>query len=98
MDHATALASARSAASPAIPAAARRIQAPTLLIAARQDRIMPAANVPYTLDTIKGSQVRWIEHCGHLPMVERPDEYAAVVSDFLSETSRDALAERTFTA
>lgn len=83
MDHGTAVASARSAASQAIPDAARRIQAPTLLIAARQDRVMPTENVDYTATVIPGCQVRWIERSGHLPMVEQAEEYAAVLRAFL---------------
>lgn len=85
MDHATALASARSASSAAIPEAAGRIQAPTLLVAAREDKVMPPANIPFTLSAIPGSRVRWIERCGHLPMIERADEYAAILGEFLGE-------------
>jgi pimeloyl-ACP methyl ester carboxylesterase len=85
MDYATALKSARSAVSDAIPTAARQIQAPTLLIAAREDQSMPPANVEYTATVIPHAQTRWIERCGHLPMVERADEFAAVLGEFFEE-------------
>lgn len=87
MDHGTAVASARSAASPDIAAAARRIQAPTLVIAARQDKVMPVANIPFTVEAIPGSRLRWIDRCGHMPMVEQPDEFAAILGEFLMEKS-----------
>ena len=91
MDYATALASARSAVSDAIPEAARHIQAPTLLIAAREDQSMPPANVEYTATVIPNCAIHWIERCGHLPMVERPDEYAAALGTFLdSETTGES--------
>lgn len=83
MDHGTAIASARSAVSPAIVEAARSIRTPTLFIFGRQDQAMPTENADYTAQTIPGSQMRWIEECGHLPMVEHPDEYVAIVRGFL---------------
>jgi pimeloyl-ACP methyl ester carboxylesterase len=83
MDYATAVASARSSTSPAIVTAAGRIAVPTLLVAARQDQIMPVANVPFTSATIPGCEVHWIENCGHLPMVEKADEYAQILNGFL---------------
>jgi pimeloyl-ACP methyl ester carboxylesterase len=83
MDRATAVASARSATSAAIPEAARQIQAPTLLIVSQEDQLMPQANVAYTQHTIPRCEVRWIERCGHLPMVEKPDEYVSTLEGFL---------------
>ena len=83
MDRATAVASARSAADPAINAAAHALRLPTLLIVARQDQVMPPANVPFTVASIPGCELRWIEACGHFPMLEHPDEYAGLVREFL---------------
>ena len=83
MDRATAIASARNATSPEIVRAASQIQAPTLLIVCRDDRYMPPENLAATVRTIPNSQAHWIEHCGHLPMIEKPAEYGAVVEAFL---------------
>lgn len=89
MDRETAVASARSAADPAINAAAGRVRAPTLLIVARQDQIMPPANVPFTQASIPGCRVRWFEECGHFPMIEHAEAYAAQVRDFLSKRAEE---------
>jgi pimeloyl-ACP methyl ester carboxylesterase len=82
MDRDTAIATARSAVGSEIVAAARRLQMPVLLVAGRQDQAMPTDNVELTGAAIPNCEVRWIERCGHLPMVERADEYAAIARAF----------------
>ncbi len=83
LDLQTAVACADNAMDETIPAAGRRIQAPTLLIACRQDQVMPVENVDFTVASIPGCQLRWIEECGHLPMVEKPAEYLGILESFL---------------
>ncbi len=83
MDLDTAVVSARSAASYAIPDAARQLRVPTLLVVGRQDTSMPIANVEFTGRLIPDCDVRLIDCCGHLPMVEWPDLYATLVDEFL---------------
>lgn len=83
LDRATALACAANATDPQITEAGYDVQAPTLLVASRQDQMMPLENVDFTCNIIPDCQVRWIEECGHLPMVEKPAEYMAILTDFL---------------
>ncbi|MCU0514625.1 MAG: alpha/beta hydrolase [Anaerolineae bacterium] len=83
LDRETALRCAADAVDDRIPRAGAMIRVPTLLVAGRHDQMMPAKNVTYTLSILPNSQVRWIEACGHLPMVEKPAEYQSILRDFL---------------
>jgi len=83
LDFETAFASAANATSPEIEAAGARLQAPTLLIACRQDQVMPIENVNYSVEVIPNCELVWIDQCGHLPMVEKPQTYQAILNDFL---------------
>ncbi|MGF1507647.1 MAG: putative photosynthetic complex assembly protein PuhE [Anaerolineae bacterium] len=83
LDSGTAVACATNATDDSIPRAAASTTAPTLLIACRQDRVMPTQNVEFTADVIPNCAVRWIDRCGHLPMVEKPEEYHAILHEFL---------------
>jgi pimeloyl-ACP methyl ester carboxylesterase len=83
LDAKTAVACANDAANPAITAAGARVRTPTLLVACRQDRVMPVENVNFTVETIPNCELRWIDKCGHLPMVEKPEEYLQILRDFL---------------
>lgn len=88
MDRRTALESAASSGDPAITSILRNVRAPSLIIGARQDSIMPSAGIPQVARLIPDSRLVWIESCGHLPMIERPDLYHQLVGSFLDgETS-----------
>lgn len=83
LDYDTAVACADNAADETIPAAGARLQVPALLVACREDDVMPVENVDYTAETIPNCEVRWIEQCGHLPMIEKPTEYLDILRGFL---------------
>lgn len=84
LDGPTALACAMNATDSKILEAGEQVTAPTLMIVSRQDNMMPLENVEYTADIIGDCQVRWIESCGHLPMVEKPATYQTYLRDFLN--------------
>ncbi len=83
MDKRTALESAASAVNVSVNDALQTIVAPTLLIGARNDAIMPSRGTPFAAQLIPNCQLVWIEQCGHLPMLECPDIYNAYLHDFL---------------
>lgn len=56
---------------------------PTLAIAGANDASTPPDLVRETAGLIRGSRFHLIRGAGHLPMAEKPDEYAAVLREFL---------------
>ncbi len=88
MDQRTSFQSIISALNPAINTAMQQITAPTLLIGARQDMIMPQTGVPVVAELIPTCRLEWIDQCGHIPMIERPDVYHPLVQSFLDEERR----------
>ncbi|MFV1875911.1 3-oxoadipate enol-lactonase [Nioella sp.] len=58
---------------------------PTLAIAGREDGASPPDLVQGTARMIAGSRFTVIEGAGHLPCVEDPAAYAALLNDFLKE-------------
>lgn len=62
----------------------RNVVAPTLIIGARRDSIMPAYGPPTLARLIPDSSLHWIENCGHIPMIERPHIYHQILHDFLT--------------
>ncbi|GAA6191511.1 3-oxoadipate enol-lactonase [Phaeobacter sp. NW0010-22] len=62
------------------------LRLPTLGIAGSEDGSTPPDLVRETVDLIPGSQFHLIRKAGHLPCVEQPEEYAAVLTKFMRDT------------
>ena len=58
---------------------------PTRVIAGSEDASTPPDLVRETADLIKGSRFHIIRKAGHLPCIEQPDEYAEILTKFLTE-------------
>jgi len=63
----------------------KQIRVPTLVIGATNDRLTPKYGPPSVVKLIPKSRLSWIEQCGHLPMLEQPEVFHGLLSDFLTE-------------
>lgn len=59
------------------------VATPTLLVWGRQDGIVPISSCRRYQECIPGARASVIEDCGHMPEMEKPEEFAKVVLDFL---------------
>lgn len=66
------------------------LRLPTLGIAGSEDGATPPDLVRETIDLIPGSSFSLIRKAGHLPCVENPKEYAALVTTFLQDVGHNA--------
>jgi len=60
-----------------------RIQAPTLVVWGKQDRLISSVYAQEFASRIPGAKVELIDQSGHLPAVEHPERVASLVEDFL---------------
>ena len=60
------------------------IQSPALVLWGRQDGILDGSEfaVKFT-ETLPDAKLQWIEECGHVPHLEKPDDTAEAVTKFL---------------
>jgi len=61
-----------------------KINVPTVLICGAEDRMTPVKYSEYLRDHIEGARLEVIEGAGHMVMIEKPDETAKVLEDFLN--------------
>ncbi len=63
------------------------IKAPTLIITGKKDKITPPATAEFLKNKISNAKLAIIEKAGHLPNIERPDDFNQRIEDFiLNET------------
>jgi pimeloyl-ACP methyl ester carboxylesterase len=71
---------------PKLASRLRRITAPTLVVAGSVDRFTPRAHPEAYVAGIAGARLAVIEGAGHMVPMERPDEFTAVVREFIAAT------------
>ena len=64
----------------------QRVNVPTLIVWGAEDKIIPVDSGRRLHEAIPGSSLEVIPDCGHLPHVEKPDEFSSMV---LRQLSRD---------
>ncbi len=64
-----------------------RVKCPTLVLWGDSDRLLPLDFARAYHEAIGGSQLKVIERCGHLPPLERPEEFTSAVKEFLQAMS-----------
>ena len=57
---------------------------PTLVVWGREDRIAPIDCGEIYARTIPGARLAIMDECGHMPEMEKPAQFAALVGEFLS--------------
>ena len=59
------------------------IEGPTLIIWGAQDPIIPVAHAHIAHQMIRNSRLHIIDRCGHVPQIEKPEEFNRLVLEFL---------------
>jgi pimeloyl-ACP methyl ester carboxylesterase len=64
---------------------AQRVSAPTLVIWGKQDRFLPISHMSTLLKFMPHARSEVFDPCGHVPMIERVEEFNRVSLEFLSQ-------------
>ncbi len=67
-----------------------QVQQPTLLVWGNNDTITPPFVAREFNRLIPNSELHFIDKCGHAPMMERPEEFNAILENFLSKLNKPA--------
>jgi pimeloyl-ACP methyl ester carboxylesterase len=63
-----------------------RIKTPILMIWGRHDRILPVADGEAAVERMADVRLHIVDRAGHLPQIDKPEEFNATVLDFLRDS------------
>lgn len=69
---------------PRLPALLARVNIPTQIVWGRQDQLVPLECGELFQKAIPGSKLSIIDNCGHIPAVEKPEEFIKIALDFMA--------------
>jgi pimeloyl-ACP methyl ester carboxylesterase len=75
---------------PHLPKWLHRIDVPTLILWGEHDKSFPKEHAQAYHQAIAGSKLKFIAKCGHVPQIEKPDEFIAALEDFISACKQAA--------
>lgn len=70
---------------PSLPKWLHRIDVPTQIVWGEEDRLFPVAYAEAFKDLIPGAKVTTFPGCGHLPQIERKDDFVGAITGFIRE-------------
>jgi pimeloyl-ACP methyl ester carboxylesterase len=73
-------------------AQAVRYRGPVLVVWGREDAVIPIAHLAGAKEVFPQAEARIVEGCGHLPMIERTDEFLAALLPFIERAEGRAAA------
>lgn len=59
------------------------IKVPTTIVVGEKDRSIPVSSTQFLQQAISGSRLVTIPDCGHVPQIERPEQFNKILTDFL---------------
>ena len=59
------------------------IDCPTLIIASKQDNVMPTERSEHLAQNIKNAELIYLNECGHMATLEKPNELNKILDDWL---------------
>ncbi|MEO1009526.1 MAG: alpha/beta hydrolase [Planctomycetota bacterium] len=66
------------------------IETPTLLIWGREDIVTPPEAAEQFASRLPNARIVWFDRCGHVPMMEHPEPFAAELVDFVESLASAA--------